>query len=215
MRPLSPTRTRGSSGVTLAELLVVTSVLSILLTSLCGIYLAMISQWQRQQGQGDSLVATSRTFTAVSSELSQAITVDCLNHQGAHGTIVYTLPLDKDATNTYYVPKWVNGTLQYRPGQQKVFYLSDSTGQFDHTGNILWRGIISGSYPFSYSITPDPAWDADPQRGQISPIDSLSFDSDNWGHPLRLTVTVNTSYTTGDSTASISRSLSVFLRNAN
>jgi hypothetical protein len=199
----------------LAELLVVTSILALLLTSLCGIYLSMVFQWQRQQGQGDALVATSRTFAAVSAELSQAITADPVDHAGNHRAIIYTLPLDKDTTDQYYVPKWVGNALQYRPGTQKAFYLSDSTGQFARTGKILWRGVISGSYPFSYTITPDPSWDADAQRGRISPLDSLHFDTDNWGHPLRVTVTTTTSYLVDNSNTQMTRNLSVFLRNAN
>lgn len=199
----------------MAELLVVTSILALLLTSLCGVYLAMVFQWQRQQGEGDALVATSRTFAAVSAELSQAVTANLVNQRGPDSAIIYTLPLDKDTTGQYYVPKWVGNALQYRPGAQKAFYLSDSTGNFDRTGKILWRGVISGSYPFSYTITPDPTWDADAQRGRISPLDSLHFSTDNWGSPLRVTVTTTTSYLINNSNTQMTRNLSVFLRNAN
>lgn len=202
-------------GFTLAELLVVTSILAMLLTSLCGIYIAMLNEWQREQGQGEALIAVSRTFAAMSTELSQAITVESAMRQGQCDAVIYTLPLDKDATNSYYVPKWVSGSLQYRIGPQKAFYLSNATGKFAANGNILWRGLLSGSYPFSYTVTPDPDWDTDPQRGRISPLGSLRFDADNWGHPRRVTVTVTTSYKVMNSTTAISRRLSVCLRNAN
>ncbi len=215
MRLSLPTPIRSRSGLTLAELLVVTMVLSLLLTSLCGIYIAMIHEWQRQQGQGDALVALSRTLDVVTAEVSQAVTADTVVHGGPRGALVYTLPLDKDATNKYYVPKWVNGTLQYRPGPQKVFYLSDATGAWNHTGNILWRGVISGSYPFSYTVSPDPAWDADAQRGRISGIDSMQFDLDNWGHPKRVTITTNVTYKVMTSTTQMNRTAYICMRNAN
>lgn len=192
----------------------VTSILSILLTSICGIYLAILNEWQRQQGQGDSLVAISRTFAAVSSELSQAITVDSLDHHGHHCVIVYTLPLDKDSSGQYYVPKWVDGNLEYRPGPQKAFYLSDSSGDYDHTGDILWRGTISGVYPFAYTIVPDPTWDADAQRGRISHLDSLTFDPDDWGNPHDVTINASSSYKFRDSNTVMDRTLVVSLRNA-
>lgn len=172
----------------------------------------MVSEFERQQGQGDALVAVSRTFDALSSELSQAVSADNVAHQ--RGAIIYTLPLDKDTTNTFYVPKWVGSSLRYRPGPQKAFYLSDSTGSYNRTGSILWRGVISGSYPFSYTIMPDPTWDANAQRGRISPVDSMQFSTDNWGSPRRVTVTVTASYRTKTSSTQMVRTLSIRLRNA-
>jgi len=215
MKRSSAIKTRGQSGFTLAELLIVVTILSLLLSSLCGIYLSMIMQWQRQQGQGDALVAMSRSFSAMHAELSQSITVDPVDHAGHNRAIIYTLPLDKDVTNQYYIPKWVDGVLQYRPGARKAFYLSDSSGRYDHTGNILWRGNVTGGYPFSYNVDPDPTWDADAQRGRISPIDSLEFDTDNWGVTHRVAVTATTSYKVMNSMTQVRRTWNVCLRNAN
>ncbi len=203
------------AGLTVAELLVVTSILGLLLSSLCGIYIAMVNEWQRQQGQGDSLVALSRALEAVSADVSQAITADCVNHYGPQRAIVYTLPLDRDPTNEYYVPAWVGGSLQYRPGEQKAFYLSDTSGAWNQPGQILWRGIVTGEYPFSYQVIPDPTWDAHGQRGRIPPIDSLYFDLDNWGHPKRVSMTATVSYKVMSSTTQMTRVRDICLRNAN
>ena len=192
----------------------VTSILAVLLTSICGIYIAMIHEWQRQQGQGDATVCISRTFSSISSEISQAVTVYSVVRSGQRDNIIYTLPLDRDATNSYYIPAWVGGSLQYRPGQQKVFYLSNSTGNWNSSGNILWRGLVSGAFP-NYTIIPDPSWDADVQRGRIAGLSSLRFATDNWGEPKRVTITATTSYKVMNSTAMASRSLAVCLRNAN
>ena len=59
--------------MTLVELLVTAAVISAVLTSLCGIFLAVYSEWDRGAGEGQALLATSNACSRVADYTAQAV----------------------------------------------------------------------------------------------------------------------------------------------
>lgn len=202
------------SGFTLVELLIAASVTTVLLISLCGIYMSITQEWQRHMGQADALVAISRTFSAISSDLSTAIAAQVVNMPDGRQVLIYRLPGNK--IDNIYTPVWSGGRLQFVQGEDKAYYLSNSSGSAQTGGNILWRGCVTWSGGNAI-ISPDPKWDADAQRGRISPLSSLTFDVNS---PRRVTIKAISSYrltsaTGTGSTGQIARNSTVCTRGAN
>ncbi len=211
MRRLSSAN-RTQLGFTLIELLVVSAVLALVLTSLCGIYLSVAGEWERQDGQGTALSATSMACSRLSEILSQATGAIVLQRFDPGDAIAVNLPAN--SANGIYVPVWNSGKVQYQSGNWIVFYLSDATGNYNRRGDILWSAAMNwGTYPAG--IVPDTDWSLyyNQPRGRVSPISSLQFTVITSERPL-VTIVATSQYKAGAEQASFRRQKAVCLQNA-
>jgi prepilin-type N-terminal cleavage/methylation domain-containing protein len=189
--PGSRTSSRNRRGFTLVELLIASTVLSLILTSLCGIYLSVAREWERQNGRGTALGATSMACTRLSDYISQSVGVVVVNRLATGDALAVNLP-SNSAYGTY-VPTWSGGKVQYQSGSWIIFYLSDSTGNYNVGGNILWAATMN--------------W------GRIAPISSIQFSLVTDSLP-RVTITATSTYNTGTTQSQVRLVRTVCLQNA-
>ncbi len=211
MRRLSPAN-RTQHGFTLIELLVVSAVLALVLTSLCGIYLSVAGEWERQDGRGTALSATSMACSRLTEMMSQATGAVVLQRFDPGDAIAVSMPAN--SANGIYVPTWNNGKVQYQSGNWVVFYLSDSTGNYNRTGDILWSASMNwGTYP--RGIVPNTEWSLYYNRpaGRVAPISSLQFSVTTGERPI-VTIVAISQYKAGAAQAALRRQKSVCLQNA-
>ncbi len=142
-------------GFTLAELLIATTITALVLASLCGVYFTTAREWERQQGEADALLATSQTCARLADYVSQATGVSVQTRFATDDALAINLPADK--AYGFYAPIWSGDLLRYRSGTWVIFYLSDSTGSYMHTGDILWAATFTWA-GFPASVVPDRSW---------------------------------------------------------
>jgi hypothetical protein len=200
--------------MTLVEVLIAATVLSLLLTSLCGIYSATATQWERQQGERDALTATSQACSRLDSQIRQAVEAYILKRFHERDTLVVNMP--KDTAYGVYVPTQSGGQMVYRSGTWIVFYLSDSSGSYSKNGDILWAATFPNQLFFPSNLTPDASWSLQPGRsiGRASPLADLVFGLKSDGDLPLVTITAKSSYKTGRTSETITKSRTVCLRNA-
>ena len=203
---------KGNFGFTLIELLIVSAVLALVLSSLCGIYLSVADEWQRQDGRGTALASTSMACSKISDYLSQAVGVEVVNRFTPADALAVNLPANR--AHDIYVPVWNSGKIQYQSGQWVIFYLSDSTGSYSRSGDILWAATMTWE-TFPRSVRPDPAWSLyyDQPKGKITPISSLQFAKTNDALPI-VTMTITSTYKSGQTESLVKQHKSVCLQNA-
>ncbi len=207
-------RINSKRAFTLAELLITTSILGIVLTSVCGIFFSVSKEWERLQGEAEALAVTSLACSRLADYISQATGFTLESRFTTNDTLLLNMPADK--ISDIYIPTWSGGKVQYRSGVWLVFYLSDSTGSVFRTGNILWGGTITGGgYPFG--VNPDTNWSLyyNTVRGQIAPLVSIRFSVDSSGIRPSITMQTVARYKTGSTYEQITQSRTVCLRNAN
>lgn len=194
------------------EVLIASTVLALVLSSLCGIYFAVANEWQRQDGRGSALAAASMACTKLSDYISQAKGVVVLNRFSSGDAIAVNLPAD--TANGIYVPTWSSGKVRYQSGNWIVFYLSNSSGSYGVSGNILWAATMTWA-GFPGSISPDSAWSLyyDQPKGKITPISSLQFTLTSDSLP-RVSIVATSKYTTGTSQSQVRLTRTVCLQNA-
>lgn len=239
----SSSASRPTGGFTLAELLVATTVTALLLTSVCGIYFATASEWERQQGRGGALVATSLACSTIADYASQAVSIELVDRfsLGIYDALHVNLPMYTYSSYPSVTP-WTGGKvpdmsiiairdggyypvwssdggrqrLQYTSSGRRwvVFYLSDITGSYDASGDILWAATVDRSGSPTV-IGPDQAWSMHSTRmGKIAPLTSLRFTVDDTIAPKRVTVIATASYKVSSTTEQMSRTRVVCLKNA-
>lgn len=189
-------------------------ILALVLTSLCGIYISVAREWQRQQGQADALVATSTACSRLADYISQATGVSVQTRYTSGDTLALNMPADT-RNNDIYIPTWSDGIVQYRSGNWIIFYLSDTSGSYSKSGNILWCASMNWTF-FPWSVSPDASWSLyyNMNKGRIAPIDSLQFTLTTDAHP-RVTISAVSTYSVLSTTARIQQKRTVCLRNAN
>lgn len=170
--------------------MITTAVLSLVLTAICGVYLMIQTEWSRQQGQEDTRTAARQAILDVAAYMKVAYSANVMTRFTPNDTLRFYLPMDM--AYGIYVPQ--RSSNNYRPDTLTpyYFYLSDSTGDYTHSGDILWAGYWS-----SWRVVGDPSWSLYPgtTKGRIAPVQSLSFAVDNTGFRPRVTTTVTTSCT--------------------
>ncbi len=202
-----------SRGFTLVEVLITSTVLSLVLTSLCGIYLAVGKEWERQDGRGTALGATSMACSKLSDYICQSVGAVVINRLGTGDALAVNLPANT-AYGGLYVPTWSAGKVQYQSGTWIIFYLSDSTGNYSRSGNILWAATMTWAN-FPNSVVPDTAWSLyyDQPKGRVSPITSLQFAVTTDSLP-RVTITATSVYKIGATQSQVRLTRTVCLQNA-
>lgn len=200
-------------GFTLVEVLITSTVLSLVLTSLCGIYLAVSKEWERQNGRGTALGATSMACSKMSDYISQSVGAVVVNRFSTGDALAINLPANT-AYSGLYVPTWSCGKVQYQSGIWIVFYLSDSTGNYSRSGNILWAATMTWAN-FPNSVIPDPIWSLyyDQTKGRISPVTSLQFTTTTDSLP-KVTMVVTSAYKIGTTQSQVQLTRTVCLQNA-
>lgn len=204
---------RNKHGFTLVEVLITSTVLSLVLTSICGIYFAVSKEWERQDGRGTALGATSMACSRLSDYISQSVGAVVVTRFSTGDALAVNMPANTAYGGTY-VPTWSGGKVQYQSGNWLIFYLSDATGNYNRAGTILWAATMTWS-GFPGSVTPDSSWSLyyDLGKGKITPITSLQFVLTNDSLP-RVTITAASSYKTGTTQSQVTLTRTVCLQNA-
>jgi len=202
------TRHSNEHGLTLVELVVVVAILAVIVASLCDVFIANQMAWDRQSAASTALITTSAALSTVGAYLENAVDVKVKTRYTTGDAVVVCLP--QDSAYGIYVPQ----AGFYRQGQVVVFYLSDSTGSYSRSGDILWAGtLLRWVDPSPGNVTPDPNWSLYPggTNGRIAPVTSLQFTilgDRYWGG----TLTVTASYKAGRGTATLARTRNVCYR---
>ncbi|MCE5199396.1 MAG: prepilin-type N-terminal cleavage/methylation domain-containing protein [Armatimonadota bacterium] len=206
-------RWHANKGFTLVELLVASTVMTIVLTSVCGVYFTVARGWERQQGEADALGATSRACARLNDYISQAVSATVLTRFRANDTLAVNLPADT-ANGGIYVPTWNGSTFTCRSGNWIVFYLSDTSGSYSRQGDILWAATMSWTN-FPSSVVPGQSWSLERAGGpgRITPLSTLQFQLTSDTKP-KVTVAVSSSYKLNGTYKSLSLTTAVCLRNA-
>ena len=179
--------------MTLVELTVVVGVISIILVSLCEIYFAVGREWERQQGSAAALAATSQACTKLADYMSQSVDLVLASRFTANDSIAVCLPAN--TAHGIYVPVLSGNKLKYKSGTWVLFYLSDSTGNYASSGNILWSGTLS-TPALPSSVVPDSTWSKYANGvGRYTPITSMQFTPDYSGSRYAVQMTISSSYT--------------------
>ena len=202
-------------GLTLVELLIAGTISALVLSCVCGIYFSIARQCQRQQGQGDALLATSRACSRLSDYISVSMGATVLTRFSTGDALAVNLPANT-AYSGVYVPTWSGSAVKYVSGNWLVFYLSDTTGSYNQTGNILWAATMSWTN-FPNSVVPDRTWSMyyNTNNGRISPLKSISFSYvDSTNHP-KVVITATSSYRIGGINSQLAQSRTVCMRNSN
>lgn len=197
----------------MVEVLITSTILALVLTSTCGIYFAVAKEWERQDGRGTALGATSMACSRLSDYVAQSVGAVVLTRFTAGDALAINLPANT-AYGGLYVPTWSGGKIEYQDGNWIVFYLSDTTGNYSRAGTILWAATMTwGGFPGS--VTPDTTWSLyyDQARGRIAPISSIQFVVTSSSLP-RVTITATSTYKTGTTEMQVRLVRTVCLQNA-
>lgn len=206
---------KNKRGLTLVELLVAGTITALMLSCLCGIYFAISRQWNRQQGEGDALLSTSRACSTLADYVSKSMGAAVLTRFSNGDTLAVNLP-STTAYGNLYVPTWSANKIQYISGNWVIFYLSDTTGSYSKSGNILWAATMSW-VNFPNSVVPDKSWSMyyDTKNGKIAPLKSICFTYSDSGNQPIVVVKVISSYKNGQTESQLSQSRTICLRNSN
>ena len=196
--------------MTVVELLIAITVSVVLIGALCEMYLVLASEFERQQGEGDALASTSFACSRIADYAAVSISAQTYTRYTADEALCVQLPADM--AYGIYVPVQAGPLIQYRPGQQIMFYLSDSTGDYNRRGNILWAGVVQSFSPIT--VTPDQSWSLYPgtTQGRIV-LDSVRFDVQS-GVRDSVTIYVNRTYPIGRTQKTRLAQRTVCLRNS-
>lgn len=166
-----------SSGFTLVELVVAVALVALVVGATLLVFWSGITLWDRHQAESTALWNSTEAVRRIMADARDAARCAVWARSGLSDALEVILPADTDA-NGNYVPAWYQGKLIYREGQRVIFYLSDATGAYDASGQILWRGTISGaSNPTRSNVAPDTQWSLyyNTRQGQLSGIESVTF----------------------------------------
>ncbi|MGQ9454322.1 MAG: PulJ/GspJ family protein [Armatimonadota bacterium] len=206
---------RRNSGFSLMELLVASSVVAIVITSVCGVYFSVARAWEHQQGVARVSIAVESACTRLAQYISQAVSAQVVPRFASSDALAINLPLDSPYPGVYS-PVWSRNRCQFRSGTWIIFYLSDSTGSYSRSGNILWAATMSWS-DFPSSVSPDRGWSMyyDTNRGRVEDLKSLSFVVDSGGSRPMVVVTATASYSVGGAERDVSMTRTICLHNTN
>ena len=140
----------------LIELLMVAAILSLILTALCGAFFTVQREWQSQHHEQEALMAASMASSRLASYISQSVSATVLNRFGTGDALAVNMPAD--TAYGAYAPVWSSGRFNYRGGSWIVFHLSDCTGSYQRSGNILWAASFTSWFGFPGTAVPDASW---------------------------------------------------------
>ncbi len=197
---------RRQQGLSLMEALIALAVSGLLIALLMGVYVQGTGGYSRVQAQHLTERTVELAFRAIESACWDAMYAEVDN-----GRLILTYPRDTDAYGNP-IPVKKGDTPVYRTGQRYAYYLSDTTGNPNRPGAILWRGTVSNSG----AITPDREWSMESaERGRIMPL--VEFIPTVQINPTGITVTIQAKaqLRSGGEVYETRRQRSFLVRNAN
>lgn len=199
-------------GMTLVEIMLGVVLSAIVILPIWGILQLAMRRWNQQASYGLAMQTTNVALQAVQSDGLNAIDWSSTVETGGNTLYYFILPDNKDATNTYYVPEIVNSAVEYVPGPESGYYLSDLTGSLTVTnGTNLWHA----TKPLGGSWTPDTSWSlVNTSMARCPNVTTLSFnDASSPSNAVQVTITA--SYTEGTTTNSYTQVRQVYFENHN
>lgn len=200
---------RDRCGATLVEVMIAITVLSALVTAVCGTYMMIQNQWGDQRAREECRTAATQAICRVSDYLKVANSAYVSTRFTPNDTLRFYLPLDR----AYGIYVQQPGLDTYRPDNMRpyYFYLSDSTGDYGRNGNILWAGCLYYGH-----VVGDQGWSlhSGTRMGKIQPVRSISFQVDTTGYRPRVTTTIRTTSGTGSASDQLALSAVSTLRNS-
>ncbi len=197
---------RRHQGLSLMEALIALAVSGLLIALLMGVYVQGTGGYSRVQAQNLTERTVELAFRAIENACWDAMYAEVDN-----GRLILTYPRDTDAYGNP-IPVRKGNTPVYRTGQRYAYYLSDTTGNPNRPGTILWRGRVSNSGV----ITPDREWSMESAgRGRIMPL--VEFIPTVQINPTGITVTIQAKaqLRSGGEVYETRRQRSFLVRNAN
>lgn len=174
-------------GITLIEMLIAMSVLSVVLLAVLNVLNFSKSAWNNQVGRSEAISEANLAVEMMSKEIGNAVSYQTDSNNAPS---IFILPANTDA-NGNYVPALQSGSLGYAAGTPVQFYLSDKNGTAS-TGTTLWRqtsstttttsggllgtGLLGGTTTTT-TWTPDAAWSQLPggKAGKFPDVTALAF----------------------------------------
>jgi prepilin-type N-terminal cleavage/methylation domain-containing protein len=181
-----------NSGFTLVELVIAVALVALVTSALLLVFWSGITLWDRHQAESAALWNSTEAVRRIMADAGDAARCAVWARSGLSDALEVILPADTDADGNY-VPVWDHKKLIYREGKRLIFYLSDATGAYNASGQILWRGTVSGaSDPTPSNVAPDAQWSLyyNTTQGQVSGIESAAFATQTKGGLYWVVITV-------------------------
>ena len=187
------------------EVLVAMSMMSAVSLSVLMIFGSLSRKWGQNISRANATQAATMALGRISKEAGMAMTFSASGGPG--GLPYFTFPANMDA-NGNYVPAWNSNSLQFQPGSNVVYYISDGTGATGAGGVILWRQYQSGG-----GWLKDQQWSLRPgsaTHGSIENLTALTFTASGLpANTVRVSVTV--AVTEGKQTNTITLTRDIYL----
>ena len=194
VQPMRSRFNRSRRGITLVETVLATGVTLMVFATLSFFSTFQAKSWQ----EAAAVVRSQRMGQSTLERLAPSI-------RAARGVVVASSSATKLTLQMPLYDGSGNLAVPVSNGDLLSFYLSDSTGNPNNTGGILWR---------SKNGTPDGTWSLPGTNGRtVLGNSALTFSYYPAANPETVTITVNTLKTIGNKTVVFPTSMEVLLRN--
>lgn len=153
-------------GVTLIEMLIAMSVVSVVLIAVLNVFNSSQRLWNNQVSRSRAILEANDAMEAMCKEIGNAVNAQ----NDLNGTpSIFVMPANKDAGGNY-VPASSGGTVAYGSGVPIQFFLADKNGTVKvgiGANKYLWRqtaqsGGLLGGLLGGLTWTQDTAWSTRP-----------------------------------------------------
>ncbi len=193
MRCWRPRLIAKPQGMTLVELMVALSISAVLITAVSGMLLSINSMWERSSSGNSAQLTLSEGVTRITTDMKNAVSCQILTRFSTNDAVIITLPAGGSVGQ--YAPQMAANKIQYVAGTMRAYYLSNETGSWRISGNILWAGTVTSLSPVM--VTPDISASLWPSTtiGQVQPLSALRIDAPTvsdpqWLYTIKLTAPV-------------------------
>lgn len=205
-------------GMTLMEILIVTTVLSVILIPVLTIFTVITRQWNNQVSRGQAIRIANLAMEQMTKDLRNGVSFQATD---GNKTCTFTMPANTDAKGNF-TPVWDRNFITYASGYRVHYYLSDLTG-LASTGTVLWREtnpLSSGSVGW----VPDSLRSLAPgslsggvltaaARGNVDHVSSLTFSAGVVSNTVQATISI--SYKESKTTSVYTLTRLIYLSNHN
>ena len=181
-------RAQSRAAFTLIELVVAMSMMSVVSISVVMLFGTLMHQWGQNISRANATQAATMALNKIAKEAGKAMAFSASGGPG--GLPYFTFPANADAGGNY-VPAWLNNRLQFQPGTNVAYCVSNATGAVAAAGTILWRQYQMGGIGV---WTPDLTWSLRPgsaAHGSIENLTAMTFTTNGLpAYTVRVSVTV-------------------------